>query len=121
MDSYSTIGRFLTPGYATSQSRLETAPDGRKHVAGTGSGGLDLVFVPDGRVYAWTISYDPAANNGIGTITVTLGDKSTTLDLSPEHRAAGAAFNRFGLFNAQGNNGKDTVLYLDDLEYSVER
>jgi hypothetical protein len=52
---------------------------------------------------------------------VTLGDKSTTLDVPAEHRAAGAVFNRFGLFNAQGNNGKDTVLYLDDLEYTVER
>jgi hypothetical protein len=37
LDSYSTIGRFLTPGYATSQSHLETAPDGRKQVVGTGA------------------------------------------------------------------------------------
>lgn len=121
LDSYSTIGRFLTPGYATSKSHLETAPDGRKQVVGTGSGGIDLVFVPDGRVYEWSITYDPAAKDGTGAITVTLGDRSTTLDLPPEHRAAGAVFNRFGLFNAQGNNGKDTVLYLDDLEYTVQR
>jgi hypothetical protein len=121
MDSYSTIGRFLTPAYATSQSRLETTPQGKKQVVGTRGGGLDLVFVPDGRVYDWAIRYDPAANDGTGAISVTLGAESTTLDLLPEHRAAGAAFNRFGLFNAQGNNGKDTVLYVDDLEYTAER
>lgn len=121
LDSYSRIGRFLTPTYATSQARIETTPEGKKQVVGSGGGGLDLVFLPDGRVYDWTIAYDPQANRGQGVITVTLGEKSTTLDFLPEHRAAGAVFNRFGIFNAQVNNGKDAVLYLDDLKYTTGR
>jgi hypothetical protein len=119
LDSYSSLGRFLTPAYATSQARVETTNEGRKQVVGTASGGLDLLFLPDGRVYDWTIVYDPKAAGGQGTITVQLGDKSTTLVVRPEHRSAGAVFNRFGIFNAQGNNGKDAILYFDDLTYAV--
>ncbi|MEX0678695.1 MAG: hypothetical protein WD063_16570 [Pirellulales bacterium] len=121
MDSYSTVGRFITPAYATSRARLESGADGRKRVVGAHGGGYDVLIQPDGRVYDWTIHYDPDAKGGQGAITLTLGEKSTMLDLLPEHRAAGAVFNRFGIFNAQGNNGKDAVLYLDDLKYTAGR
>jgi hypothetical protein len=119
MDSYSTVGRFITPAYATSRARIETAADGRKRVESARGGGYDVLIQPDARVYDWKIAYDPQAKGGLGAITLALGDVSTTIDVLAEHRAEGAAFNRFGLFNAQGNNGKDTVLYLDDVTYTA--
>jgi hypothetical protein len=121
MDSYSTVGRFITPAYATSRARIETAPDGRKRVVGAHGGGYDVLIRPDARVYDWKIAYDPQAKGGQGVVTLTLGDQSTSIDVLAEHRVEGALFNRFGLFNAQGNNGKDTVLYLDDLTYTARR
>ncbi len=32
----------------------------------------------------------------------------------------GASFNRFGIFNMQDNNGKEALVYFDDLDYTVE-
>ena len=90
LDSLTRIGRFATPMYGTSKA------------AGVGIAPPRLLFVPDGRTYAWT-----------------LDGESITLNLEPGHKAQGAAFDRFGLFNMQDNNGKDCVLYLDDLSYTT--
>ncbi len=107
LDSLTRIGRFVTPMYGTSKP------------AGVGIAPPRRLFVPDGRTYAWTLEYDPAAHGGNGAVTLTLDGESTTLNLAPGHKAQGAAFDRFGLFNMQDNNGKDCVLYLDDLSYTT--
>ena len=54
-------------------------------------------------------------------ITFVLGTETTTLNLLPGHKAEGAIFDRFGLFNMQDNNGKDAVVYLGDLTYTTNR
>ena len=56
-----------------------------------------------------------------GAITLTLGTQSQTLPLPPGARAEGAVRDRFGVFNMQDNNGKDCVVYLDDLAYTAVR
>ena len=47
---------------------------------------------------------------------VRIGDQ--VLDLAPDHRARGASFDRFGLFNVQ-SGGPFVEIYLDDLSYTV--
>ena len=66
------------------------------------------------------MSYDPAANNGVGRITFALDDEQTTLDLTPEQRKAGAVFDRFGITNVR-RGGKHVDMYFDDLTYTSGR
>jgi hypothetical protein len=72
-----------------------------------------------GQTYEWSLAYDPAANDGRGSITATLGDETVTLDLRQGQRlkAQAARFDRFGLFSI-GPGGQIVKLYLDDLEYT---
>jgi hypothetical protein len=72
------------------------------------------------RVYEWSLDYDPAANGGLGAITATLGDESTTLDLKQgqKKKAKDAVLEHFGMF-ATGPGGQIVKLYLDDLEYTA--
>jgi len=66
----------------------------------------------DGSTHTWSLSYNPA---GTGTITFTLDNKPpAVLPLTPELRASGASFNRFGLFNLQAPSG-EIRLYLDEI------
>ena len=77
------------------------------------------VLLP-GKTYEWSVVYDPAANDGQGSITATLGDESVTLRLRQGQRrkAEVARFDRFGLFSI-GPGGQIVKLYLDDLEYTA--
>jgi hypothetical protein len=120
LDSYSNIGRFMTPSYGSSKAEMLITPEGRKQFFGSGTGGVDLAFVCDGRVYDWILSYEPEANEGHGVMTLTLDDQSETLNLKPGAREEGAVLNRFGVFNAQGNNGKFCVVYMDDVEFTAQ-
>jgi hypothetical protein len=78
------------------------------------------VFLPTAATHPFTFSYDPQANGGVGRITVTLDQETFALDLTPEQRAAGAVFDRFGLANVRAG-GKYVTLYLDDLTYTARR
>lgn len=72
-----------------------------------------------GKVYDWSLVYDPAAADGNGAITATLGDESVTLTLKPGHKAKAkdALFDRFGMF-AIGPGGQIVHVYLDDIQYT---
>jgi hypothetical protein len=109
MDSLTDTGRYFTPMYGT----------------GVGTTGFAnepwLLLQPDGTSKDWTIDYDPAAYQGRGAITVTLGGVSRTLVLYPGEKAEGAVLDRFGLFNMQDNNGKHSIIHLDDLCYTSAR
>ncbi len=73
-----------------------------------------------GRVFDWSLVYDPDANNGLGSLRVTLGDQTVTLALKPGVKFEGATLDRFGLFNS--NIGGQLVrIYLDDLKYTAFR
>lgn len=71
-------------------------------------------FPADGTPHRWTLTYDPAANKGDGEITFTLDGQAYTLPLAPGHKADGAAFDRFGLWNHQ-TSGKGIDVAFTDL------
>ncbi|WP_428938194.1 hypothetical protein [Fontivita pretiosa] len=71
-------------------------------------------FLADGTVHTWKLSYDPDAAAGKGQVTFTLDDKTYTLALADGHKADGATFNRFGMFNQQ-TSGSGMEVYFDDL------
>jgi hypothetical protein len=107
MDSLSSVGRFFTPMYGTAAGTAAFA------------GAPFLLLPPDGQPRSWSIDYDPSGADGLGTLTVGLDGEFKTITLEPGHKAEGAAFNRFGLFNMQDNNGKHAIIYLDDISYST--
>jgi hypothetical protein len=71
-----------------------------------------------GKAFAWSLVYDPAANEGNGLMRVTLGTESVSLALKPGQKAEDASLDRFGLFNATVG-GQMVKLYLDDLTYTA--
>jgi len=71
-----------------------------------------------GKVFDWSLIYDPAANGGNGEMRVTLGQESVTLALKPGQKAQGASLDRFGLFTSTAG-GQMVKIYLDDLKYTA--
>jgi hypothetical protein len=73
-----------------------------------------------GKAYEWSLVYDPAANDGQGAITATLGNESATHNLKQRQRAKAkeARLDRFGMFSI-GPGGQIVKLYLDDLQYTA--
>jgi hypothetical protein len=106
----SRVGHYFRPGYscrdASGQNAGETSARGRPWP----------VIFPDARTHDWAIHYKPL-ENGSGRIDVTLDGQSDSLELPPATRAAGAAFDRFGIFNVQAG-GHAVELYLDDVSYT---
>lgn len=78
------------------------------------------VFLPTGERRRIAFNYDPRANGGRGRITVKVDGAPFTLDLTAEQRAAGAAFDRFGLMNIR-RGGKFVRVYFDDLTYTARK
>lgn len=72
-------------------------------------------FRPDGTAHRWSLDYDPAGNNNDGLITYTIDGQSYTAKLSPGHKADGATFDRFGIWNVQTTGGGLDVWY-DDVD-----
>jgi hypothetical protein len=101
----SRVGHYVRPAYRTADGAGGVPRDGP-------------LLRPDGRVHRWSIRYSPRGAGGRGRITVTLDDQSRSMDLEPGHRARGARFDRFGLFNHQ-SGGPFVEVYLDDLSYTV--
>lgn len=100
------VGHYFHPALTTAKGTRALAEKGP-------------VLVP-GKVYDWSLVYDPTAGGGNGSIAVTLGKESVTLPLKPGWKAEGAGFDRFGLFNS--NIGGQLVrIYLDDLTYTAGR
>ncbi len=79
-----------------------------------------IPFKADGSMHAWSIDYDPAGHGGDGLITFRIDDRTYTVALGKGHRAAGATFDRFGIWNVQ-TSGKGAELYLDDLVVNGRR
>lgn len=95
-----------------------------EYVTGTwraGGANTGVRIPPDGSKHTWSLSYDPEAGNGNGAITFTLdGGSPLVRELDPGHRAEGATFTRFGMFNVQIPGGPMTV-YFDDLKYDGKK
>ena len=99
------IGHYFIPVLVTAQGTMAKVDQGP-------------VLTP-GKVFDWSLVYDPAANDGNGAIRVTLGKESVTLALKPGQKAQGARLDRFGLFTSTAG-GQMVKIYLDDLTYTSE-
>jgi hypothetical protein len=77
-------------------------------------------FPAAGRVYKWSLRYDPNGNNGAGSITATIGDQTAVCNLDEGHKADGATFNRFGLLTVMKSADSGGRLWLDDLTINDE-
>ncbi|HWB03303.1 MAG TPA: hypothetical protein VG796_09785 [Verrucomicrobiales bacterium] len=91
---------WLTGGGATFEGRYQTTKT--------------KPFAADGTPHRWSLTYDPAAEAGSGAIVFTLDGKEWRQPLAPEHKADGAVFDRFGLFNQQ-TTGDGLEVYFDDV------
>jgi hypothetical protein len=103
----SRIGHYFRPTYGVAGGEGATTDAGP-------------IIRPDAQVHRWSIRYSPKANNGHGQILVTLDDQTVKQDLSESHRAKGATFDRFGLYNV-AVGGNQVVLWIDDLTYTAAR
>jgi hypothetical protein len=100
------VGHYFHPSLTTAKGTKSQAKAGP-------------VLTP-GKVYDWSLVYDPAAEGGNGAITVTLDKESVTLPLKKGLKAQGASFDRFGLFTSN-IGGQIVRIYLDDLKYTAAR
>ncbi len=97
------VGHYFIPVFTTAKAtkgKVETGP----------------VLTP-GKIFDWSLLYDPAANGGDGEMRVTLGSESATLPLKPGQKKQGASLDRFGLFTSQAG-GQMVKIFLDDLTYT---
>ena len=98
------IGHYFQPSCTTA--------DGARNQAKTGP------VIEPGKVFDWSLSYDPAAEGGQGAIRVTLGTESANLVLRKGAKAQGATFDRFGVLTYT-IGGQVVILYMDDLKYTA--
>jgi len=77
-------------------------------------------FPADGAAHRWSLDYDPAGAAGNGLITFVLDGQPWRLALLPGHKADGAIFNRFGLFNQQ-LTGAGLEVWFAELEVDDQR
>jgi hypothetical protein len=103
-------GFYLYPTYGLD-------PEGIRADGGRGTPTPPFIY-PNGEMHQWTLDYDPAANGGRGSITVTLDGQAVTLALDAGHKQIGAHFNRFGIITTH-IDGNAQIVYLDDLTYTV--
>jgi len=68
----------------------------------------------DGTVHNWSFTYEPEGAEGNGEMIFVMDGKTYTAPLQPGHKADGANFNRFGMFNQQVA-GKGLTAYFDDV------
>jgi len=99
------IGHYFTPRLTTAngtKGKVETAP-----------------ILTLGKLFDWSLAYDPDANGGNGEVRVTLGKETATLPLKPGLKKQGATLDRFGLFTNQAG-GQMVKIFLDDIQYSAK-
>jgi hypothetical protein len=77
--------------------------------------------LPCGRVYAWSLKYDPNGNDGSGVVTATLDGETASYQVSPQHKADGAEFNHFGVVNVMKQFDGAGTLWLDNVTINGER
>lgn len=71
-------------------------------------------FPADGKPHRWSLEYDPAGVGGRGEIVFRVDEREYRLEVAEGHRADGARFDHFGIWNVQAP-GDRLELYLDDL------
>ncbi len=112
------VGHYFVPAYAPALTKKPERGDKQHPPNISIEKGEGPVLVPQ-KVFDWKLIYDPAGNDGRGTIEVKLGDESVTLPLKPGHKQQGATFDRFGLFTTH-RGGSYVKIYFDDLTYTTK-
>ncbi len=108
----SRVGHYFRAGYGAADGRGENPThDPRTNEPRP-------VILPDGTPHRWAISYAPDKDGGGGRITVRLDERQDVLIVPAEHRQAGAAWDRFGLFNMQ-SGGHHVEIFVDDLRFTT--
>ena len=100
------IGHYFIPHFTTAKGTKGKVEQG-------------TILTP-GKVFDWSLIYDPTASEGRGEMRVTLGTESVTLALKPGQKEQGAVLDRFGLFTSQAG-GQMVKIFLDDVSYTVGR
>jgi hypothetical protein len=77
--------------------------------------------LPAGRVYNWSMKYDPNGRTGQGSLTVTVDGESFSCELTPGHKLDGAEFNHFGILNVMKQYDGAGRLWMDDVTVNGER
>lgn len=98
------IGHYFIPQFATAKGtkgKVEQGP-----------------IITPGKLFDWSLVYDPTASGGNGEMRVTLGTESVTLALKPGQKKQGATLDRFGLFTSQAG-GQMVKIFLDDVSYTA--
>lgn len=98
--------------YATSRWRAGAGVIGRSDRE------ADRVYpleIPSDGVHTWSLAYDPAGNNGGGTIRATFDGEAAVCDLAPGHKGEGAVFDRFGLLNVIKSVDSPGELWIDNV------
>ena len=108
---------FAWVEYASSRWRAGADnPGGFTKIRDPITGRSTLKGFPTGStVHTWSIRYDPNANGGTGSVTVTLDNETSICHVDPGHKADGATFNRFGLLNVMKQADDGGEIWLDDV------
>ncbi len=67
--------------------------------------------------HTFSIDYNPDANSGLGSATITLDGNTSKIDFTKNYRDDGALFDRFGIFHLGKSAGASIEIYFDDIEY----
>jgi hypothetical protein len=82
---------------------------------------MEAKELPCGRVYNWSLTYDPGGADRPARITATLDGDATSCELSAGHKADGAGFDHFGLVNVMKQYDGGGQLWLDNVILNGER
>jgi hypothetical protein len=113
------IGHYFAPAYATVQVEKIKPKGLRQHPPNISVERRTGPLLVPQKVFDWKLVYDPAANSGRGAIDVTLEKETVTLALKDGDKAAGATFDRFGLFTLH-RGGSFVRIYFDDVSYTAK-
>lgn len=67
------------------------------------------------KTHSWSITYDPKANDGNGSISVTFDNEKSVCNLTAEHRRDGAKFDRFGVMPVMKHADDGGECWLGDI------
>ena len=84
------------------------------------NGRWSLLGFDSKKPYKWTLSYDPAGNDGKGVVSATIGDAKAECKLDEGHKADGATFNRIGLMNVSksADHNSTSEIYIDNITFN---
>lgn len=102
--------------YCTSTWRAGAdSPGGFETVTEVDTGREQLYGFASNQVHDFSLVYDPAGNNGSGSITVTIDKDEAICHLDVGHKADGATFDRCGLLSIPKSYDSGGDVWLDDL------